>query len=92
MNSSVVHSELEQGDNGLIMVSSLRAAEPLRKSPRSLAGAHTGALMVFTDGSFLFKHQRTKPRIALRKLPGGCQPDDAAACDGHMKLRHADLL
>jgi uncharacterized glyoxalase superfamily protein PhnB len=53
-NGRIEHSELIYGD-GLVMVGSSRAADAKRpfmalfKSPKSLAGANTQALMLFVD-------------------------------------------
>ena len=52
-NGRIEHSELELGDDGLIMVGSTGGAEQPkpapRKSPRSLEGANTQALCVCVD-------------------------------------------
>jgi uncharacterized glyoxalase superfamily protein PhnB len=46
----IEHSELAYGDDGLIMVSDLKAEKfPFRRSPAQLGGANTQNLMVYVD-------------------------------------------
>ncbi len=66
-DGSVKHSELEWGDDGLIMVSSPSRA--WMKSPRALDGVNTQTLMIYVDDVDAFVENATKHGAKVHQAP-----------------------